>query len=140
MPAGEIQTQPWEPTATELRVAEYVAAGWTLQRSAQGAKVPMATVQKWLEFEDFRQLVTDIRADIAARQRPLFDKQIDLAQQLIVDALSGNRRADSPDVLLAERVLARTLYRLAVIGSRAGGGRNVPTEPHGLLYGGTEPT
>lgn len=118
----------WEPTDQQLQVARYIAAGYTQQRAADAVGVGLRTVGRWMAETPLPDLVADIREEIRDTQEPQFQKTIDLAQQIVIGALSGEYRADDPRVLLAERVLARTLHRIIAMEAR-GSGRNVPEEP-----------
>ena len=87
-----------------------------------------------------RDLIADMRLELRDTQEPQFHTSIDLSQQILIMALKGECKADDPRVLLAERVLARTLHRILAMEAR-GSGRNVPEEPLGLLYAaGTAPS
>lgn len=134
-----IPTCAWEPTDAQLRVANYLAAGYTQQRAATACKVPLRTLGDWLHDTPMRELVHDLQAELRDTQEPQFQKTMDLAQRVVLQALAGECAADDPVVLLAERVLARTLHRIVTMEAR-GSGRNVPTEPQRLPYAaGTEP-
>jgi len=128
-----ISLEAWEPSDLQWRCARAIAAGHTQQRAADLNGVPLRTLGHWLATTPIRQLISQMRDEIRDTQEPQFQRSIDLSQQIILRALGGEFPADDPRVLLAERILARTLHRIIAMEAR-GSGRNVPSEPRGLPY------
>ena len=136
MISEQITVAVWEPTDEQRRAVQLRAIGHTVERIADALQISSNTVFRWFrEHPELAEMVEDVREELRDTQEPQFQRSIDLAQQVLLMALEGEVRADDPRVLLAERVLARTLHRLVAIQAR-GSGRNVPTEPSGILYSG----
>ena len=121
------------PSPEHSAVARALAHGMTWQRAAESTGVPIATLSRWVLLPEMQTLITDLREELRDTQEPQFQRSIDLSQQILLGALAGDFAADDPRVLLAERVLARTLHRIIAMEAR-GSGRNVREEPVGLPY------
>lgn len=127
-----ITVSVWEPTDQQRRAVQMRGHGHTYQRVADALQVHITTVQRWFhDHPELNEMVEDVQEELRDTQEPQFQRSIDLAQQILLGALAGEYKADDPRVLLAERVLARTLHRVIAIQAR-GSGRNVPTDPPGL--------
>ena len=122
-------------TYRQSKAADAIGAGYTIERAAMIAGAPSRTVAEWMGRSDFAGLIAEYRQRVVLAQEPRFLAGIDMAQELILDALRGEIAADSPRVLLAERYLSRTLWRAitAVVGGRANLAA-IREEPKGLPY------
>lgn len=116
----------WQPTPEQQAVAEYLAAGYSQNRTslilkpAPGVRaVSLRTIQRWwANSPEFRSYVYEVRENLRALQLPMFQTTIVLAQDLVFKAMAGEIPADDPRVGLAERVLTKTLYRLVASDAR----------------------
>lgn len=98
------------------RAALALSAGMTYDRAAKLAGCNLNTIRRWMQNQEFVDSVQQGREFLQNSMEPSLLYCIHLAQDLIIDALSG--KIDEQDrwrAELAERVLARTLYRLVVL-------------------------
>lgn len=107
----------WHPSAKQMEVAEYLAAGYSQNRTSQIVPgVHLRTIQRWWLIEQYRQYVGWLREELMAAQKPLFQSTVATAQALVHGALTGEYSAKDPHVQLATRVLENTLWKHIVPG------------------------
>jgi len=127
----------WHPSVTQQEVAEYLAAGYSQNRTSMIVTgVTLRTIQRWwAEVPEFRVYVQEVRAELIAGQRPMFETTVSLAQQIVLGALTGEYPADDPRVGIAREVLRTTVWRIATPG--VGHVMPAATEPPRQLPGGS---
>ena len=100
----------WSPSETELKVAEYLACGYSQNRTAQLCEISQGIVSVWLKRPEFAKLVADMTVDFLNSQDAVHYQTLALAKLLVHQAMAGERADDDPQVKLALRVLAETEY------------------------------
>lgn len=87
-------------------------------RCARESKISIRTISLWWSQPDFADYVLAIREEVRESLEPAVQHTMQLAVLVTNEALEGKRDASSAAVLLAERILARTVYRLLVMAAR----------------------
>lgn len=116
----------WNPQQQQW--AEYVAAGYSQRRASFSVGVDDRTGRKWWAIPEMREYVEDIRAELMASQRPLFESTVLLSQQLVLGALTGEFPPDDPRINLAREVLRTTVWRVVVPGNTSVGDGQQPKQ------------
>ena len=100
-------------TEKQREYADHLAAG---KSQRQVAKLCGTTQQNisWLikNKPEFVALIQELRAELMASQRPLFESTVALSQELVFGALAGEYDPDDSRVELAREVLSRTVWRI----------------------------
>lgn len=111
----------WIPSAIQREVAEYLAAGYSQNRTSQLVQgITLRSIQRWwAEIPEFREYVAEVRAELMAAQRPMFESTVAIAQKLVLMGLTGECHPDDPRVQLARDLLARTVWRIVQPGYSA---------------------
>ena len=108
----------WRPTDDQRKVAELLAIGYSQNRAAAICGVPQRTISSWwneLAFsEAFRQMVADAAAEFSKSR--ILDQTIKVAELLHHQAVTGERDADDPEVVLARELLAATSWKVWATG------------------------
>lgn len=105
---------PWQPSADELRVIEYLAVGYSQNRTAALTGVHQQVISRWYnQNEAFRQMVADRTVEFIESQSNVFEQTKALAQLIFHQAMTGERDRDDPATELAVKFLDRTVWRLA---------------------------
>ena len=117
----QIQSRQWIPSASQREVAEYLAAGYSQNRTSQICEAAaLRTIQKWwAEIPEFREYVAARREELMQAQRPMFESTVAVSQMLVLGALTGEYSPDDPAVELARDVLSRTVWRIVEPGHTA---------------------
>ena len=100
----------WSPSETELKVAEYLACGYSQNRTAQLCDMTQQTISNWLKRPEFEAFVAERTVQFLNSQDAVHYQTLALAKLLVHQALAGERADDDPQVKLALRVLAETEY------------------------------
>lgn len=103
---------PWTPSPQQQRAAEYLAAGYSQNRTAELIGSQQRTVWQWCQREDFAAHVAFVRQRLVEAQRPLYDNSVSIAQVIYTRALTGEA-VDDRDLALAIKLLEQTLWRTA---------------------------
>ena len=109
----------WTPQQQQW--AEYVAAGYSRRAASHMINTDDRTGRKWWAIPEMREYVEEIRAELMAAQRPLFESTVLISQQLVLGALTGEYPPDDPRVHLAREVLRTTVWRVVQPGNTAVG-------------------
>ena len=103
----------WRPTEEKRKVAELLATGYSQNRAAAITGTPQTTIAAWWnsakDAPQFRALVADIQAQF--EQVSVLDSTIRLAELLHHQAVTGERDADDPTVVLARELLRETSWK-----------------------------
>jgi hypothetical protein len=98
----------WSPSEAELRVAEYLACGYSQNRTAQLCDMNQSTISYWMKREEFAQLVADRTAQFLNSGDAVFAQTVALARLIVHQAMTGERSRDDPTVELAFSYLHET--------------------------------
>jgi len=101
-------TRPWTPSETELRVAEYMACGYSQNRTAVLCDLDQTTISEWMRRPQFAELVSNMAAQFLNSGEAVHAQTIALCRLVVHQAVTGERDSHDPTVELAERVLAQT--------------------------------
>ena len=101
----------WAPSADEIKVAEYLAAGYSQNRTSQLTDIPQSTISDWWQRAEFQEYVVDRTVAFLESQQALLDSSIALAQAVYHQGLTGELSdGKSSTVDLAARLLERTVW------------------------------
>lgn len=134
----QISLEEWAPSDTQREVAEYLAAGYSQNRTAQICKVvDLRTIQRWWAEHDedgrypYREFVNRWKQEILANANPKFASLVDKCQEIQLRVADGNLDPNSGLAIWAERQLSRTLYPVMVATGLARSG--IPINPQQAL-------
>jgi hypothetical protein len=103
----------WVPTSSKQGMAaEYLAAGYSQNRTAELVETDQKTVWRWTQDQRFAKYVAWKREQLVQAQRPLYEHSVSIAQAIVMRALTGEP-VDRTDYERAERLLQSTLWRTA---------------------------
>ena len=108
-------------TEKQARAITLMAAGYTQAETVRMTGIPQATASRLLESEPFVMAVKQERMELAGSLLPTMTYTMQLAQKLMVDALLGEKAPTDEQVLLAERLLGKTLWKSVALGAGAPG-------------------
>lgn len=98
----------WSPSTEELTVIEYLAAGYSQNRTAKITGIPQSTIASWFSRNPaFAQMVADRTVEFVRNRDATFAQTLALAQMLVHQGLTGELSDDDPALRLAIRVVER---------------------------------
>ena len=106
----------WGPEK-KAEVLEYLAGGFSLNRTSAMSGVPRGTIAMWQNDPNFGTLLQEARSRFVEGAKSGVSYMVYKAQSIVNEALNGQREPQEPVVLLAERLLARTSHRAIVLGA-----------------------
>ena len=98
----------WSPSETELKVAEYLASGYSQNRTAALCDLSQQTISVWYQRPEFAQLVADLTVQFLNSGDAVHAQTVALARLIVHQAMAGERSDKDPTVELAICVLRET--------------------------------
>lgn len=98
----------WSPSETELQVAEYLACGYSQNRTAALCRMSQSTISLWYQRPEFEKLVADMTAQFLNSGDAVHAQTVALSRLIVHQAVAGERDHDDPTVELALSVLRET--------------------------------
>lgn len=106
-------TRRWAPTERMQELAEYLAAGYSINRATQVMGIDYKTGWNWVQRPEMQEYIVEVRDRLMASQVPMFENIVALAQAIYLQGLTGERGPSDPALVLADRVLSNTLWKHA---------------------------
>ena len=99
----------------QLHAAEYLAAGYSQNRTSQIVGVEFRTINRWMNEKPgqaYRDYVLYRREELMREARPLYDSTLLISLRIHHGALTGEYSPTAPEVVLAREVLRETVWKL----------------------------
>jgi hypothetical protein len=106
-------TRRWAPNDRQRELAEYLAAGYSINRASQVMGIDYRTCWEWCQLSVMQAYIMEVRDRLMASQVPMFENIVALAQAIYLQGLTGERGPSDPALVLADRVLTNTLWKHA---------------------------
>ena len=119
MASKQISIQPWEPSPSQVLVAEKLKMGMSQRRAAEVCGFELRTIQRWWATQEFRAYVFALQRELLGQHGPVLGAMITRWQEIQAEVADGKRHPDEAQAQWAERNLKETLHKVYV--ARIGG-------------------
>lgn len=113
----QIAFETWGLSPAQLLVADQLALGATQSMAARTCNVNLRSVQRWCAEENFQAYVMNRVEEARAEWNIDLRNILVTAMKIELEVMFGKRRHDDGAAIRAADILARTVYRVAVLGA-----------------------
>jgi predicted transcriptional regulator len=85
----------WHPSETELKVAEYLASGYSQNRTAALCHLTQACISQWLQRPEFAALVDELTDRFLNSGDSVYAATVALSRLIVHQVITGERERDA---------------------------------------------